>query len=688
MPNSEHNASLLDRPNQLAIQGERRNPNNGRISFDMGPTETQKGESMRKRICWLAAVVVALTVGSRAMAAEQVVTIYFAGTGCTEDWWDPAQAHDPLSVTGFWSAEVVATLHHLQNVTSPTQHKIFIDGMGTGEGLDLLAQMTPALFEFLVRGWHEVLAETKSAVDNTLSAADPDDTVVLNLIGFSRGGVSTVMFAHEVENNPAWASLGDRVSRINIMAFDPVPGIIDVAAVSSFMHLGDGGLMNAYVGLYATDERTMMFSPVLPDTTAMTPQNVWMFRVPGSHETMVGNHQVDGHSTNWNWACDYFLGIPLPWTCAEAYNSDLLDVSWVSKVLAVELLGSPAWGNVSISWPWDAGLSEAARRSQFVTTVTQMWGHDYSKTRTTSLLAGAVLESWRNEWPFGTACWGFDTLIGTNWFGLSNYPRCVDTFTSDDPPVGVLGPMALPPLAGSTGWTKLMDFSNPDIDGDGVDDYADNCPQAANPDQSDTDGDLIGDACDDDADQDGITDSEDNCPLTANPGQADADGDDVGDTCDDDDDNDTVADLDDNCPLTPNADQTDTDFDGLGNLCDMDDDNDGVMDTIDNCPLTANTEQADFDGDGSGDVCDADIDGDGVDNGTDACESTEAGALINPSDGCSLAQLCPCDAPWRNHGKYVSCVADNARMFNGLGLLTRREKGQTTSAAARSTWCK
>lgn len=38
--------------------------------------------------------------------------------------------------------------------------------------------------------------------------------------------------------------------------------------------------------------------------------------------------------------------------------------------------------------------------------------------------------------------------------------------------------------------------STPDADGDGVSDAADNCPQIANPDQSDRDLDLIGDACD------------------------------------------------------------------------------------------------------------------------------------------------------------------------------------------------
>jgi hypothetical protein len=59
-----------------------------------------------------------------------------------------------------------------------------------------------------------------------------------------------------------------------------------------------------------------------------------------------------------------------------------------------------------------------------------------------------------------------------------------------------------------------------DRDGDGIEDEADNCIAAANPDQADADGDAVGDACD-------------NCPSEPNAGQEDGFGaSGVGDACD------------------------------------------------------------------------------------------------------------------------------------------------------------
>jgi hypothetical protein len=71
-----------------------------------------------------------------------------------------------------------------------------------------------------------------------------------------------------------------------------------------------------------------------------------------------------------------------------------------------------------------------------------------------------------------------------------------------------------------------------DTDGDGIFDPVDNCVDDANPDQSNIDGDSLGDACDTDDDGDGHLDTMDNCPAVPNPTQGDVDRDGIGDKCD------------------------------------------------------------------------------------------------------------------------------------------------------------
>jgi len=56
----------------------------------------------------------------------------------------------------------------------------------------------------------------------------------------------------------------------------------------------------------------------------------------------------------------------------------------------------------------------------------------------------------------------------------------------------------------------------------------------------------------------------------------------------------------------------------------------------------------------------------------------------------AIDRLCPCDGPreaessWRNHGKYVSCIAKAAESFVEQGLITEAEKDAIVSARAES----
>jgi subtilisin family serine protease len=72
--------------------------------------------------------------------------------------------------------------------------------------------------------------------------------------------------------------------------------------------------------------------------------------------------------------------------------------------------------------------------------------------------------------------------------------------------------------------TINWEYQDPDSDGDTVIDSLDNCPNDANTDQSDVDGDMLGDVCDPDADNDGLLNA-DEAVYETDPLVNDTDGD-------------------------------------------------------------------------------------------------------------------------------------------------------------------
>ena len=144
---------------------------------------------------------------------------------------------------------------------------------------------------------------------------------------------------------------------------------------------------------------------------------------------------------------------------------------------------------------------------------------------------------------------------------------------------------------------ELGDICDPDIDNDGVPNTEDYCPSVSNKDQSDQDGDGVGDVCDNclkDKNHDGVPDGNDNCPDVDNADQIDSDDDGLGDDCDPDSDNDGILNDEDNCRLIPNPDQTDKDGDGIGDICYRNFDGDSLKDEFDICPRNAKIDRTDF----------------------------------------------------------------------------------------------
>ena len=106
--------------------------------------------------------------------------------------------------------------------------------------------------------------------------------------------------------------------------------------------------------------------------------------------------------------------------------------------------------------------------------------------------------------------------------------------------------------------------------------------------------------CPDD-DEDGWSNDEDNCPSITNQNQTDTDGDGIGDVCDSDDDNDGLLDDNDDCPLHDQI--TDSNCNGITNL-DEDTDSDGIIDYFDQCE--GHDDEIDNDNNGIPDGCDED----------------------------------------------------------------------------------
>ena len=97
-----------------------------------------------------------------------------------------------------------------------------------------------------------------------------------------------------------------------------------------------------------------------------------------------------------------------------------------------------------------------------------------------------------------------------------------------------------------------------------------------------------------DSDLDAFLDDVDNCPDAFNPIQTDTDGDGIGDTCDTDLDGDGDLNAGDNCPYTANANQADIDADGIGDVCDPDADGDGIPNEEDPQPYFSGNLNVDF----------------------------------------------------------------------------------------------
>jgi len=483
---------------------------------------------------------------------DQTVTIYFAGTTMDSTMWD-------RSSSPFGRPETVATLHRAHRTAPdyPNHHKGFVDGF---QGIN-------AAFA----DWE--LNFTRA--EEILRLATPlcnGECITLNLVGFSRGGISTMHFAHRIMTNDDFLTIREKIKKINILAFDPVPG--DARLHEANFTLADNV---EYLGFYAEDERSALFAPVFPNAGANAMYPIDFITVPGSHETMVGNTRRNGH-TWYPWPLDGF----------NDFDTEGLEhVSRALRILAVEIMGSAEWGYVrfmadpdpDLNFDWYAGETDITALAQrFGTEVDDVYAYpavEYARMRNFSYVAlleayGGLIKSCQTAGPLpfvsvnNPRCAFYGTAMGTGWPlppPFTTNPELLGIANGSFDHVSAAWPLSTRAGVDYDAWENLVILRGSlDVDGDFVNYNEDNCPVDANTDQSDLDADLTGDACDvcTDEDLDGY----------GNPGFA-------SNTCPTD-----------NCPSIDNPTQKDFDVDGKGDACDADDDNDGWADAIDNCPET------------------------------------------------------------------------------------------------------
>jgi OmpA-OmpF porin, OOP family len=187
---------------------------------------------------------------------------------------------------------------------------------------------------------------------------------------------------------------------------------------------------------------------------------------------------------------------------------------------------------------------------------------------------------------------------------------------------GIIQGVGVPKVRGMLG--VLYVAEGKDVDGDGIEGAADQCPTEP----EDRDGYEDSDGCpDNDNDLDNIPDKQDKCP-----GQAeDLDGFEDTDGCPEaDNDHDGIPDTGDRCPNEPETKNGFKDDDGCPDEADTD--NDGVPDSRDKCL----NEPEDTDGYQDTDGCpDPDNDNDGILDADDECvDEAETKNGFQDEDGC------------------------------------------------------
>lgn len=232
-----------------------------------------------------------------------IFTIFFCGTGSTHrDVFHPNYINGELISTlakNHSGSEYIdylildgpgsGNLQEDQKWVEPKHHHP-IKGMATGAGWKNNVRHAVAVLKAEPDPW---LARNGSVQDINARRVEQYRKQIIptqvNLIGWSRGGVTCHMMANAMLADPQLAAIP-----VNIFTVDPVPGGFTMIKHPS-MRTEIGSNVKNYMGIYAADERSRLFSPLMPKTDKGCHTNYLC--LPGRHATLVGNAHLDGASS-------------------------------------------------------------------------------------------------------------------------------------------------------------------------------------------------------------------------------------------------------------------------------------------------------------------------------------------------------------------------------------------------------
>nr|WP_321465681.1 hypothetical protein [uncultured Desulfobulbus sp.] len=267
-------------------------------------------------------------------AGEKVLSIYFAGTGNTMDGaeiFEGFPKYKPELMSALYADDTSSN-----NLSSAGgKFKYFVDGIGTSGCIASIADpMDTCPLPLCCRGYNECLEDAIQAFDSVGQSTE----LVLNLIGYSRGGVLPMLMAR-------WLHSNNRVvKKINILTFDPVPGVTPtlniysdpVGAFGNKLTLPNN--VSQFIGIYARDERSLRFEPIIPEYDPTKVKDM-LVSIRGSHETLDGNREIDGHAATL-----------LPVTAWMALTDDRLSAHYrIARSIAERLMSGSEWGNIEFA---------------------------------------------------------------------------------------------------------------------------------------------------------------------------------------------------------------------------------------------------------------------------------------------------------------------------------------------------